>query len=79
MTGIIRINYDEEGDYLTFFIGDSKSNYGQDIEDGVTVFKDQDTDEVIGVGILGFRKKSKNLNDIIVNIPFKIDFSNISI
>lgn len=72
MKGNMRIYYDEEGDYLEIFIGDSRPNYGEDIASGVTVFKDEETDEIIGVGILNFRKKSKSLKDIELHLPFKI-------
>ena len=70
--GNMRIYYDEEGDYLEIFIGNSGPNYGEDISPGITIFKDEETEEVIGVGILNFREKAKNLKDIELNLPFKI-------
>ncbi|KKK95514.1 hypothetical protein LCGC14_2672050, partial [marine sediment metagenome] len=54
MEGEMRIYYDDEGDYLTIFVGDSKPNYGEDIDDDITVFKNQKSDEIIGIGILNF-------------------------
>ena len=75
MEGEMRIYYDEEGDYLTIFIGDSKPNYGEDIEKNVTLFKDQKTNEIIGLGILNFREKAKSLKDIELKLPFKVNFS----
>lgn len=75
MEGEMRIYYDEEGDYLTIFIGNSKPNYGEDIEEDVTLFKDQGTNEIIGLGILNFREKAKSLKDIELKLPFKINFS----
>ncbi len=71
----MRIYYDEEGDYLTIFIGDSKPNYGEDIEEDVTLFKNQETNEIIGLGILNFREKAKSLKDIELKLPFKVNFS----
>ena len=68
----MRIYYDEKGDYLEIFIGGPKANYGENISEGVTVFKDEETDEIIGVGILNFRKKAKDLKDIELKLPFKI-------
>ena len=41
----MKIYYDEEGDYLEIFVGDSRPSYGEDINDDVTLFKDQETDE----------------------------------
>ena len=72
MKGPIDIYYDEEGDCLEIFIGDARPNYGENIASGVTVFKDEETDEIMGVGILNFRKKTKSLKDIELKLPFKI-------
>ena len=75
MKGQMRIYYDEEGDYLEIFIGDSRPNYGEETSSGITLFKDEKTDEVVGVGILNFRKSAKNLDEIKLNLPFKVNFS----
>ncbi len=75
MKGQMRIYYDEEGDYLTIFIGDSKPNYGEDIEEDVTLFKDQETNEIVGVGILNFRERAKFLRNIELKLPFKVNFA----
>jgi|TARA_B100001971_G_C18113292_1_gene495402 hypothetical protein len=72
MKGQMRIYYDEEGDYLTIFIGDSKSNYGEEITDYITIFKDNETDEIIGIGILNFRDKAKELQNIKIDLPIDI-------
>ena len=75
----MRIYYDEEGDYLTIFIGDSRPNYGEDVSEGVTIFKDSETNEIIGVGILDFRERAKSLQNIEFKLPFKINFSALKI
>jgi len=75
----MRIYYDEEGDYLTIFIGESRPNYGEEISSGVTIFKDEATDEVIGVGILNFRKKARNLDELNLNLPFSVNFSSLKV
>ncbi len=72
MKGNMRIYYDEGGGYLEIFIGSPIPNYGEDIASGVTIFKNEETDEIIGVGILNFRKKAKTLKDIELKLPFKI-------
>ncbi len=71
----MRIYYDEEGDYLDIFVGEPRPNYGEDTDDDVTVFKDEETDEIVGIGILNFKKRSKNLDEIKLNLPLKINFS----
>ena len=75
MEGEMRIYYDEEGDYLTIFTGESKPNYGEEIEDDVTIFRDQTSDEIVGIGILNFKEKAKSLKDIELKLPFKVNFS----
>ena len=42
----MRLYYDQELDYLTIFIGESKPNYGEDVAEGVTIFKDQYTNVI---------------------------------
>lgn len=74
MKGKMRIYYDREGDYLTIFAGKPVPNYGEDIAEGVTIFKDQETDEVVGVGIQEFSEKTESLKDIKLNLPFFISF-----
>ena len=70
-----RIYYDDELDYLTIFVGEPVPNYGEDIEEGVTVFKDQKTDKIIGIGIQEFRERTKSLKELELKLPFKVNFS----
>jgi len=71
----MNIHYDEEGDYLEIFIESNRPNYGEEVASGITIFKDEETDEVIGIGILNFRKKTKSLRELNLNLPFNINFS----
>ena len=71
----MRIYYDQELDYLTIFVGEPRPNYGEDISRGVTIFRDENTEEVIGIGIQEFKEKTKSLKDIELNLPFKINFT----
>jgi len=70
----MRIYYDNELDYLTIFVGSPITNYGEDIAEGVTVFKDQKTNEIIGIGIQEFKEKTNSLKEIELKLPFKISF-----
>ncbi len=69
----MRVYYDEEGDYLEIRVGEPTENYGEDINDDITIFKDEKTDEVVGIGILNFRKRA-NLNNLEVDLPIDISF-----
>jgi len=75
MNGKLKIYYDEEGDYLEIFVKRGVPNYGEDVTSGVTVFKDEETEEVIGIGILNFRKKARNFDELEINLPFEVNFS----
>ncbi|MDO8509468.1 MAG: hypothetical protein Q7S27_07370 [Nanoarchaeota archaeon] len=75
----MNIYYDDEGDYLEIFIEDSGPTYGEEMRDDVTLFKKEKTDEVIGVGILNFKKRTKSLRDIKLNLPFEINFSTLNV
>ena len=79
MKGKMNIYYDEEGDYLEIFIEGKSPTYGEDLGDDVTLFKKEETDEVVGVGVLNFRKRTKNLDEIKLNLPFKVNFSSLKI
>lgn len=72
MKGQMRIRYNEEGDYLTIFVGEPKPNYGEDITDYITIFRDSKTNEVIGIGILNFKERSKDLQQIKLDLPLDI-------
>ena len=79
MKGKLSIHYDDEGDYLEIFTKTAKTSYGEEVASGVTVFKDEETDEVIEVGILNFKKKTNELDLIELNLPFEINFSSLSL
>jgi len=75
MEGKMSIYYDDEGDYLEIFIENSSPTYGEDIGDDVTLFKKEGSDEIVGIGVLNFRKRAKSLDDIKINLPFNVNFS----
>jgi len=79
MKGRMNISYDEEGDYLEIFIEGNSPTYGEEIGDDVTLFKTEANDEIVGVGILNFKKRSKSLQDIKLNLPFEINFSSLKV
>ncbi len=67
------IYYDEEGDFLeiTFGLPPEKS-YAEEIEEGVFIRKDEETDKIIGIGILSFKKRAQILKKLLQRI--KIEF-----
>ena len=72
MKGKMSIYYDEEGDYLEIFIVGNSPTYGEEIGDDITLFRKEETDEVVGIGILNFKKRTRKLQDIKLDIPLDI-------
>ena len=70
----MRIYYDEEGDYLDIFIGKPRDNYGDHVNNDTVLFRDEKTDKVIGIGIFNFKRHTKDLKDIELNLPISIKF-----
>lgn len=54
----IQINHDKSGDVLYIVFGEPKPSFAETIGDGVYVRKDMDTDELRGITILDFSKRS---------------------
>ena len=79
MKGQISIYYDEEGDYLEIMFGEPRSDYGDHFSQDMVLFKDQKTDEVIGIGIYNFKQRTKELEDLKLNLPIQINLSKLNI
>ena len=75
----MNIYYDEEGDYLEIFIENKSPTYGENVGEDITLFKKEENDEVVGIGILNFRNRTKSLNEIKLNLPFNINFSTLKV
>ena len=75
MKGPMRVYYDEEGDFLEISVGKPSKCYASELGQGVFLRIDEKTKEVRSVGILGFKKRAKDLKDIKLNIPVEVNFS----
>jgi|TARA_B100002003_G_C14018743_1_gene491335 hypothetical protein len=74
------IYYDESGDFLEITFGvPPKTEYSDEIEPGVFITKDEETNEVKGVGILDFKKRVQLLKEILKRVnkrlPIEISIS----
>jgi len=75
MKGLISIYYDEEGDFLEITVANPpEESYCEDVNEDIFLRKDEETGEVIGIGILNFKENSKDLKDILAKVPVKINF-----
>ena len=80
MNQTYEIYYDEEGDFLEITIGEPpKKEYSDEIEEGVFITKDEDTNEIKGIGILSFKKRVQILKQILkrvnIKLPLEINLS----
>ena len=53
-------SYDEEADVLYISIGPPKPALGIDVGDGLIVGYDEDTNEIVGVTIIGIRARAED-------------------
>ena len=73
------VYYDELGDFLEISFGlPPKTEYTEDIEEGIFVTKDRETHEIKSIGILNFKKRAKEvilkriLRQLGMSIPLEI-------
>ena len=58
----LQVYYDEEADFLEITMGKFTHSYCRDIEEGVFERIDEDTGEVVGIGILSFKERPGKIN-----------------
>ena len=69
----MNIYYDEEGDYLEITNGDISNAYFDNVGNGVFKIIDKETGEVKGIAIFSFKKRTENLEELKLSLPFKLD------
>ncbi len=79
MKGQMSIYYDEEGDYLEIFIAGAGPAYGEEEGEDITLFKSEKNDEVVGIGVLNFKSRTKSLHDLKLKLPFEVNFSGLKL
>ena len=75
MENQIRIYYDQEADYLEVRLTSPRENYGEDLSGNITIFRDEETDEIVGIGIFNFKEHTKDLKEVLnqMNITLPIN------
>ena len=71
----MNVYYDEEGDFLEISIGKPTKCYAEEVQPGIFLRKDEKTKEVKSIGIISFKKRSKDMKDIKLDLPVEINFS----
>lgn len=67
------VHYDNEGDYIEFFSGDISSCYFDNLGKGVFRIVDKRNGEVKGLAIFSFKRRTGDLADINISLPFKFN------
>jgi len=77
MENQIRIYYDQKADYLEVRFTGPRENYGDDINEYLVIFRDEETDEIIGFGVFNFKKHTSELKEVLdkMNISMPINIS----
>ena len=65
----MNVYYDEEGDFLEISIGKPTKCYAEEVKPGIFLRKDEKTNDVRSIGIVSFKKRSKDMKDIKLDLP----------
>ena len=65
----LRFNYDNKNDILYISIGTSRPSYCDELEEGIVIRKDFNTNEITGVTILDFIKRLDSNDTNLDNLP----------
>ena len=71
----MNIYYDEEGDFLEITTGNIDNCYFDNFGNGIFKIVDKSTKEVKGFAIFSFKKRTKNLEDLKISLPFKLEIA----
>jgi len=69
----MNIYYDEDGDFLEITTEEISNCYFNNIGDGIFEIVDKINGKVKGIAIFSFRKRTKNLENLKISLPFKIE------
>lgn len=72
MKGSLHVYYDEKGDFLEISLEKSEKSFCRDIAEGIFERIDENTGNVVGVGILSFKKRTSTQKDIDIKLPLKL-------
>ena len=71
MKDIMRVHYDEEADFLEISIGSPTPCVAEEVEPGIFLRRDENK-QVRSIGIICFKKRSRDLKDIALDLPVRV-------
>ncbi|MEK6859889.1 MAG: DUF2283 domain-containing protein [Nanoarchaeota archaeon] len=66
------IYYDEESDFLEVFFGEPSESYAEEVEPGIFVRRDDQTDKVTSINILSYKKRADVLRSLLKKINLRL-------
>jgi uncharacterized protein YuzE len=69
----MHIHYDQKGDFLEIRMGQPTKGHFNDIGDDLFERIDEKTGKVTGLAVFNFKKRTKNLKDIDLTLPFRFE------
>lgn len=69
------VYYDEEGDFLEITFGNTSNCFFDNLGKGIFKITDKTTGEIKGIAVHDFKSRSKNLDEIKFQLPFKLKIS----
>ncbi len=75
MENEMNIYHDEEGDFLEITSGDISNCYFDNVGNGIFKIINKKTGEVKGIAIFSFKKRTKDLEEVRLSLPFKFNIT----
>lgn len=75
MKGKMNLYYDEEGDFLEITAGDISNCYFDNAGSGIFKIVDKKTKSIRGIAVSSFKKRTKNLEELKIDLPVKFEIS----
>jgi uncharacterized protein YuzE len=66
----LQMKYDAKGDVLYFSVGDAREAISNEVDDGVIVRTDPNTDEIVGITVIDLSKRFTEHPDKVLSLPF---------
>ena len=71
----MNLYYDEEGDFLEITMGDTSNCYFDNLGNGIFKITDKKSEEVRGIAVFNFKKRTKDLEELRISLPFKFNIT----
>ena len=71
----MNVYYDEDGDFLEITTGNISNCFFDNLGNGIFKVTDKESGEVKGIAIFSFKSRTKDLEEIKLSLPFKLNIA----